>query len=282
MSEKVVSREYKVLLQKDLFIGNEQEILKKSHDFWQDFSQAINNIVINVNGDLDEITDQRIIRFYDSNNYTLYCNNYILRERQDINNGEREVTLKFRHPDRYISQDRTMNRGETKFEEDIKTDIKTPFEVLYSFSDTQKISTTEKLDKIQDTAKLYPDLQDKLSPLQLEDEIKIIGFSIRELVIKGGKFQIRKDPKLNSQCALIFWYEKEKNEDKPIAVEFSFKYGDENENYTRKMAQRAYDVFQILEKQLTDWVDLESDTKTAYIYKLGGFKKTYCHRLNNV
>ncbi|WP_235116164.1 hypothetical protein [Desmonostoc muscorum] len=48
------------------------------------------------------------------------------------------------------------------------------------------------------------------------------------------------------------------------------------------MAQRAYDVFQILQKQLTDWVDLESDTKTAYIYKLGGFNKTSCHRFSNV
>ncbi|MBN3958883.1 hypothetical protein [Nostoc sp. NMS8] len=264
MSEKVVSREYKVLLKKELFIGSEQELLKSAQNFWQAFSQAINNIIGEVNGDLQQIADQRIIRFYDTDEYLIYKNSYILRERLDANNNEREVTLKFRNRDRYISQDRNMNRGEAKFEEDIKN----PFEVLYSFSDTQIISTDNKLNKIQDATQLYPDLLDKVSLLKAEQEIRTIGVTIREIVIKGAKFQIRNEPRLDSKCALIIWYNNNHDPEKPVAVEFSFKYGDQNEVYSRKVAQRAYDVFHILQEILTYWVDLDSDTKTAYIYKL--------------
>ncbi|RCJ37910.1 hypothetical protein A6770_14060 [Nostoc minutum NIES-26] len=262
------------MLRKDLFGDNKQELLKASKEFWHTFSQAIAHISIDVNGELNEIADQRIIRFYDTDDYLLYRNSYILRERQDVNNDEKEVTLKFRHPDRYISQDRDMkvvdiDRGETKFEEDIKT----PFGVLYSFSSTQKLLTNEKLDEIQDAAQLYPDLVDKISTLKGEDKIRTIGIDIREIVVKGARFQIRNNPQIYSKCALIVWYENNQKQEKPLAVEFSFKYGDENEEYTRKMAQRAYDVFQILQEKLIDWVDLNSDTKTAYIYKLD--------RLNN-
>ncbi|MEH1829004.1 MAG: hypothetical protein V7L22_27350 [Nostoc sp.] len=264
MSEKVVSREYKVLLKKELFIGSEQELLESVKNFWQAFSQAINNLVIEVNGDLNQIADQRIIKFYDTDEYLIYKNNYILRERLDVNNNEREVTLKFRNRDRYIAQDRNMNRGEAKFEEDIKT----PFEVLYSFSDTQIISQDNKLKQIQDATQLYPDLLDKVSLLRADEKIRTIGLIIREIVIKGAKFQIKNQPRLDSKCALIIWYDSNNDPKKPVAVEFSFKYGDENEVYTRKVAQRAYDVFHILQEILTYWVDLDSDTKTAYIYKL--------------
>ncbi|MDF5707451.1 MAG: hypothetical protein PUP90_07135 [Nostoc sp. S4] len=268
MNQKVVSREYKLLLYKDLFIGDEQQVLKKSQEFWHDFSQAINSIVIGIKGDLDGIEDRRIIRFYDTDEYIINSNSYILRERQDVTNDEREITLKFRHPDRYISQDREMNTGKPKFEEDIKA----PFGVLYSFSDTQKILITKKLNKMEDAANLYPDLVDKLSSFKEEENIRIIGVTICELVVKGAKFQIRQEPRLDSNCALIIWYQNDGDRNSPVAVEFSFKYEDENERYTRKLAQRAYDVFSKLEK-LEPWVDLNSDTKTAYIYKLDALLK---------
>ena len=272
MSEKVISREYKVMLYNELFAGDEQQLLKSASQFWDVFSQAINNIVSNVDGDLEEIADKRLIRFYDTDEHMLYKNDYIFRERQDTSTGEREVTLKFRHPDRYVAQDRNMEagnaEGETKFEEDIKI----PFSVLYSFSTTQKIPNNNNLNKLQDFAKLYPDLSDKLIPYKEEEKIKTVGrLTIRELVIKGARFQIKNNPRLDSKCALIVWYDNNGDDQKPIAVEFSFKYGDENEDYTRKMAQRAYDICHILQEKLTTWVDLKSDTKTAYIYKLDGF-----------
>jgi hypothetical protein len=266
---KVISREYKLMLRKDLFTGDEQQILRVASTFWHEFTQLINNIVADVDGDLKEIADRRIIKFYDTDKNLLHSNHYILRERHEIGNEQREITLKFRHPDRYISQDRNMNAGnpdggETKFEEDIKS----TFLVLYSFSTTQKISSNENLTQLQDAGRLYPDLPDKLISYIAGEEIKKVGITIRELVIKGAKFQVRREPRLDSKCALIVWYDNNGDEKTPVAVEFSFRYGDENEDYTRKMVQRAYDVFQVLQEKLTSWVDAEAETKTAYIYGL--------------
>jgi hypothetical protein len=266
---KVISREYKLMLRKDLFTGDEKQLLKTASKFWHEFTQAINNIGIDVQGDLKNIDDNRIIKFYDTDKNLLYSNHYILRERYEPGKDKKEITLKFRHLDRYISQNRNMeagdpSKGETKFEEDIKS----PFSVLYSFSTTQEISSKENLGKLQDAARLYPDIPGKVIDYTKEEEIKTVrGITVRELVIKGAKFEIRNSPKVDSKCALIVWYDNKGDENKPVAVEFSFKYGDENENYTLKMAQRAYDVFQVLQK-LTSWVDPESDTKTAYIYGL--------------
>ena len=40
------------MLQKDLFTGDEQQILRDASAFLHGFTQAINNIVADVNGDL--------------------------------------------------------------------------------------------------------------------------------------------------------------------------------------------------------------------------------------
>ncbi len=264
--EKVISREYKIMLKKELFTGDERQLLKATSTFWYTFRQAINKIVIDVNGDLEKIAGERIIKFYDTDKHLLYRNYYILRDRYNTDTNERELTFKFRHPDRYISQccdirTSVSDKEKTKFEEDIKP----PFLGLYSFSNTQIISPTENLRKLQDVARLYPNLPDKLT-FYAEEEMKIVGVTVRELLFVGAKFQIRKTPKIDSECALIVWYNNNSDEGKPVAVEFSFRYKDENEDYTRNMALRAYDAFQALQEKLTFWVDPESKTKTAYIY----------------
>lgn len=269
--EKVVSREYKIMLQKELFAGDKPQLLKTASKFWRAVSQAVDNTVIDVDGELKKISDRRIIKFYDTDEYLLHSNHYMLRERCCIGTSEREVTLKFRHPDRYVSQDRDMEAGKSnisksKFEEDIKR----PFSVLYSFSSTQRISANEKLSKMKHAADLYPDLPDKLTGYSEEKEIKNVGHTIREVLVRGAEFQIRNKPRLDSECALIVWYNNDDgDEEKPVLAEFSFRYGRKNEDYTRNIARRAYDAFQSLQEGLESWVDLKAETKTAYIYRVG-------------
>jgi hypothetical protein len=266
--EKVISREYKIMFRADLFAGDEQQLLKAASNFWHEFEQVIDQIVIDTDGDLKKITNRRTIKFYDTDKHRLHSNNYIFRERRN-DTGEREVTLKFRHPDRYISQDRNMeagdaDKGKTKFEEDIKP----RFLTLYSFSTTQKIADTKNLNNMKDLARLCPDLSEKLDHYAEDEEIRMVApFTPRELIITGARFQINKNPKLDSECALIVWYDDSANEEKPVVVEFSFRYGDKNESYTGNMAHRAHDVFQILQDKLASWIDPNSETKTAYVYR---------------
>jgi hypothetical protein len=257
--ERVVSREYKIILRADLFGGDEQQLLKAASNFWHELEQAIDQVVLDTDGDLEKVTYRRTIRFYDTDQDRLHRNNYIFRERRN-HAGEREVTLKFRHPDRYISQDRNMNAAEA--------DIKPRFLTLYSFSTTQKIADTKNLNNMKDVARLYPDLPDRLDHYAEDEEIKMVrGLTPRELIITGASFQISKNPRLYSECALIVWHDNGGLEEQPVVVEFSFRYGNKEESYTRNMARRAHDVFQTLQEKLTSWIDPNSETKTAYVYR---------------
>ena len=267
--EKVISREYKIMLDAERFRGETSQFLTTAKLFWQDFQSAISSIVPEVEGSLDRIEKNRTIKFYDTTDKLLRTNDYVFRERIDLDEKTREVTLKFRHPDRYISQDRNMdarkkNKGKTKFEEDIKLQ----FLKLYSFSTKQEISDNKTLDTLRSISDLYPDIASKIDEFFPDTEIALVGnFIAREIVITGAQFTVRKSPEIRAECALIVWCDRKGDPHIPLLVEFSFKYEDEKEEYTAKMARRAYDVFQVLQK-MKDWIDPDSMTKTAYVYHL--------------
>ena len=269
MQAQVISREYKMMLRAGLFAGDTDTLLRQAGGFWRDFAEAIGAAVIKTDGGLNAMTKQRYIRFYDAKEQHLQKNHYIFRERVDTMSGDREVTLKFRHPDRYIAQARRMDaaqveRGKSKFEEDIKP----PFQSLYSFSTTQKISSDKRLNRMDDPGRLYPDLPKQLDTYTETEAILVVGnFTARELVLTGAAFQIGKQPKVEATCALVVWYDAEDGAQKPKVVEFSFKYGNDDENYSGEVTQRAYKVFQVLQSTtLAGWVDHKSKTKTAYVY----------------
>ena len=266
--EHVVSREYKLLLCAHLFTGAEDELLRKAGAFWRAFTQAIRAIVLDTDGALDTITKRRCIRFYDTQGQRLRKHDYIFRERVDLVSGDREVTLKFRHPDRYVAQDRNMaadgQRSTAKFEEDIKP----PYQTLYSYSTTQQIAEDKQLNRMNDPGRLYPGLPEQLHTYDAEEAITVVGTgTVRELVLTGGDFQIGQEPKVEAECALIVWYDAREDAQTPKVVEFSFRYSNHEEKYPGAVAQCAYDVFQRLQGEtLARWVDPASKTKTAYVY----------------
>ena len=45
------------------------------------------------------------------------------------------------------------------------------------------------------------------------------------MVITGADFQIGENPKTEAEYALIMWYDEAAEEDRPVVVEFSFRYG---------------------------------------------------------
>ncbi len=270
MKQIVSSREYKVMLKAERFTGSESDLLGSAEDFWSAFKSAIADSVLDTDGSLDEIEKRRTVRFYDTqDHHRLRKNDYVFRERCDCDTNERQVTLKFRHPDRYIAQDRNMaaadeDIGKTKFEEDIKH----PFLKLFSFSTKQPIPKDKNLNRMDDPFGLFPGLKDRLIPAVDEDEpIDVVGgFTARELVVTGADFQIGEDPKVEAECGLIAWYDDGGDHAVPLLVEFSFKYKDKKEAYDGKVAQRAYDVFQSLVKRLPEWTKPKGQTKTAYVY----------------
>jgi hypothetical protein len=52
----------------------------------------------------------------------------------------------------------------------------------------------------------------------------------------------------------------------PVCVEFSFRYGSDDEDYRGTVTRDAHEVLQALSSKLPDWVDPEPKTKTAFVY----------------
>jgi hypothetical protein len=267
---KVVSREYKVALHCSPFAGDEGRLVERASSFWSQAVEAFAGVAVGVGVNLSQVKKRRSIRFYDTPSKKLYkSHDYIFRERVDAD-GEREVTLKFRHRDRYVAQDRDMGSRpgaddvETKFEEDIKA----PFLVLYSYSTTQRIAPTKTLNKLDDVYDLYPGARAALE--QPEDTpLEIVrGFTARELVVEGAELELGRSNSAQAECALIVWYDDAApaaESQNPSFVEFSFKYGDADKDFGGGPARRAYDTLNVLHG-LTDWVDPNSPTKTAFVY----------------
>ncbi|MFA0813926.1 hypothetical protein [Microbulbifer epialgicus] len=267
MWQDVVSREYKVMLKVNRFVGSEVSLRSQASFFWNEFKGSIKDLVFDTDGQLDEIENRRLVKFYDSDHQVLKKHNYSFRERVDLNTNSREVTLKFRHPDRYISQDRDMRAA---YEKDVKTkfeeDIKPPFLKLYSFSSAQPISNTKIINKINDPEGLFPNLGEQLDNTEGSELISVVGdFTAKEIVVSGGDFQIGKVPKVEAECALIVWYDGIGQTEIPAVVEFSFRYKDKKERFEGDVAERAYEVFNRL-INMVEWIDSEGLTKTAYVY----------------
>lgn len=135
--EAVTSREYKMMLNPAKFTyGNESnQVNQLEYEFKNKVSAAISR---NVTGNLG-LNKQRQVRFFDTPQSCLLKNNgYAFRER--IENGQSEVTLKFRSPDRYISAyedlDSVTYGAEEKLEADIGANSQVPYKVVYGHSNT--------------------------------------------------------------------------------------------------------------------------------------------------
>lgn len=265
--EPVISREYKLMFKPGLFPGDTDAVLAQGARFWDEYVEILGDLMRGVDGSLNRVKHRREIRFFDTDDRLLRCSDYAFRERIDVDKRRREVTLKFRHPDRYIAQGRDLaaaddEDSETKLEEDIKP----PFLKLYSYSTKQPIDDDLALENLGVVADLYPGLGDDLEGFDGDLGLGTVGgFTARETVIDGGKLIIGKDEGEEAECALVIWHAED--EELPIVAEFSYKYGDEHERYGKKVAARAYEAFELVQT-MDEWRDKESLTKTAYVYSL--------------
>jgi hypothetical protein len=266
-SRKVVSREYKVMLRAAKFAGTRTQMLAAARQLWDDFARAVEPLVFKSDGTLGTVDKQRLIVFLDSQAQHFHTGGYIFRVRRALNGDQPEVTLKFRHPDRYVAEGRQMKsrriRAEIKFEEDIKA----PFTSLYSFSTGGRVGRTGVPATLDDVSTLFPDLAKRLGGSDGGQALsEVNGFTARELVITGSVLRIGSTPKVKVECALIVWYDQNGAADAPVAVEFSYRYGNAAGRYSGKVARRAFDIFETLQKDLTAWIDPNPRTKTAFVY----------------
>jgi hypothetical protein len=179
-TRKVVSREYKLMLQPAKFAGPDQHLLAVAGELWGELVGAIAPYVVRADGSLDTISKQRLISFLDSKARHLWAGGYVLRLRRTLEGSRPEVTLKFRHPDRYVAASRQRKsrriRATVKFEEDIKR----PFVSLYGFSTCGRVGRKNVPDTVAAAYALFPDLPKRVGKTDGGLKLRAVnGFTAR-------------------------------------------------------------------------------------------------------
>ena len=123
------------------------------------------------------------------------------------------------------------------------------------------------LDRVPGEVEPFPDLPKRLGKIDGSLKLRVVNrFTARELVVTGPILTIAAKPRIEIECALIVWYKHQDATTAPVAVEFSFRYGNTNGRYSGKAARRAYNIFETLQHTLPEWLDPNCTTKTALVF----------------
>ncbi|WCN09888.1 hypothetical protein GV055_13665 [Marinomonas mediterranea] len=259
----VTSREYKLMLDTSKFnyVTEQSDVLALVGDVESVVESAINR---NVSG-TPQLERVRDVHFYDTPNTCLLNDmGYSFRER--VENGISEVTLKFRSPDRYISDyedvSSSTSGSETKLEADVGANSINNFKVAYGHSTTAP--NTRNINDMKDVNAHFDGFDHDYN---LSDNLALNavgGLDISERVYKDVYIDLGS---YDAEVSVTLWYrDNPATNTTPLVAEVSFKYKDANADYSRKVVNRAKQSFDAI-RTLTSWVDPNSLTKTRFVYQ---------------
>ena len=265
----VISREYKLILDASRFqYQNEQsDVLNLMQAAKPAIEDAIDRSVTGT-ATLDH---DRQVRFFDTaGSCVLDQLGYSFRER--LENGNSEVTLKFRSPDRYIADFEDLSSStkgaDSKLEADVGATSDMPFKVVYSHS--TKAPNGRKLNRMNDIHAHFPGFEDDYG---LDDDLalSVVGdLTVTERVYRNVDIDLGQH---DGEISITLWYAGTPSGNQaPAVAEISFKYEDPSADYTRKVVNRARQAFDAL-RGLSDWVEPDGQTKTAFVYQ---YDSTFC------
>ena len=258
----VISREYKLMLDNQRFDYASE--LSQVSSLLADAETAVEAAISRSVSGTPSLAHARTVRFFDS---TPDCDlrrlGYSFRER--VENGQSEVTLKFRGPDRYIADfedvSSSTSGAETKLESDVGATSGIPFKVVYSHS--TKAPNTRTINEVKDINVTYPGFE---TDYALADNLPLsaVGYlTIGERVYKGVFIDLGQ---FDAEFSVTLWYQGTPSGPQvPLVAELSFKYADSSADYTRKVVNRAKTAFEALQG-LSNWTAPDSQTKTAFVY----------------
>ncbi|MCB9679626.1 MAG: hypothetical protein H6737_31255 [Alphaproteobacteria bacterium] len=249
----VDSREYKLLLDPAPFGADEAWARSV---VWGDLATLALDAGLDVEGDFSLIEKQRDIRFYDvPGSCVLNARGFVFRER--VGADGREVTVKYRSPDRYLAAGKDLEvsgEARTKLEEDIAA----PFLSRFSQSTTLPVAASKNLNRLDDPFRLVPGMAPYFADLDDHTAIAVVGgTTYAERVF--GPAGIDLGP-LDAEASLTIW----RVGDEPVVVELSYKVEAEDEGFDERSAARALTLFEAM--QAHPWVapDARTKTRTAY------------------
>ncbi|WP_039913613.1 hypothetical protein [Cellvibrio mixtus] len=266
----VTTREYKLLLNPALFTSATEST--KVADYFASFTGAVESAIArDVSGSLT-LDKTRTVKFYDTAGSCLLDDlGYIFRDR--IENGQSEVTLKFRSPDSYIADfedlSASSNQAKTKLEADIGSKSGTAFNIVYGHSTTSP--NTRTINNFEDINVHFPGFDTNYG-IADSTTLSLVGnLSIYERVYDGGIIDLGS---IDAEVSVTLWYSSvPSGSQKPVVVEVSFKYEDPSADYTKAVVNRAKQSFDAIQT-LSSWNSTSSVTKTQFIYQ---YNPTFCN-----
>lgn len=214
--------------------------------------------------------------FLDTKTHSLNKRNrFLLRVRKEIENDEYELTLKCRHPDRYMSASHDLSSPwknvQFKFEEDISI----PFISKFSHSASLQGTKMPVLKKIGDLLYLFPNLNLK-DIFVTESLIKVNNFEPYEVTYKIGTLKLGQKKEIDVYINL--WYLENSNKNiNPLIVEMTFNYAskEESERGSARLEEFALGVVRktnsfyglIQDDEIADLHTTKTKTEFAYEFK---------------
>ena len=220
----------------------------------------------------------REIVFFDTRDFRLYNNAFILRRRvtyvDGFPQGDPEIVFKFRHPDELKAaamdvRPKISGKYRIKFKSEavpLKDQIG-GYRILYSHNCQFGLSQVHEADRMSmaTLTRVFPALSVlKKSP---EEQVALVNEGIvEEILLPLGQIDFRKDQV--AKCDISLW--RTRGEHRPLVGEFAFQVKfDRREDVHENAERRAEQFFVSLQQAVKDWL-LLGCTKTGMVYRLKG------------
>jgi len=220
----------------------------------------------------------REIIFFDTPDFRLYNNAFILRRRVSYLDGfpvgDPEIVFKFRHPDEQKAAEmdvrpKMAGKYQIKFKAEALPlkDSLGGFRVLYSHNCQFGLSQVHEGDRpvMSTLARVFPALS--VVKKSGEEKVKLVsGAIVEELLLPLGELDFGKA--IVAKCDVSLW--RTRGEHMPLVGEFAFQVKFvRKEDVHRKARELAEQFFISLQRDVKDWISLGT-TKTGMVYRLNG------------
>src|SRR5271170_1474810 len=264
-------REYKILLQPDRFTSK-----KGFLDFWEAVGKTLKKLHLKVDGDEHAGDSQvREVLFYDTPQFDLYNNHFILRKRTFYEQGwpraDHELTFKFRAPDLKAAaavdvRPQLGGHDEVKFKEELllERDKLGGIRSVYSHGCVLTSPKIELDRGIEDIAKAFPTLK-KIDISPRTKMALVNNVAVEEVQNTMGMIHFGNH--FTGKTTIAIWRNRalEKSLSGEFAFQCKFERVDEVNQESIELSEEFYKRVQL---DCAEWIKLGT-TKTAMVYGLG-------------
>jgi hypothetical protein len=270
--DQIHYREYKILLRPEQFTD-----AGRFKEYWKVICDIAHSCEVKV--ETNEHAFHRLVRevlFYDTPEFDLYRNAFILRKRTFYKDGwplaDHELTIKYRHPDFHAAaavdvRPELLGSSAIKFKEEILP-LKDRLGGIRSLYSHNCVLTSPKviLDQgMEDVRKVFP----ALAKIDIEPRTRMAlvnNVAVEEVQVEPGHFDFGHGMKAKATVAI--W--RNRASEASLVGEFAYQAKfDHVEELHRKAKDRSEAFYLAVQTHAPEWA-LLGTTKTAMVYGIHG------------